>query len=520
MELLERKSDPSLSRHSRAHPTNESEQWSSLSTSGERTSTVGLIGEYHTLRTAQAGRDGQPADTQSSSTALNTEPSDSGEFKLPDLPSLLVVVLGNALAQVTFFIIVSSASAYADHLRGSATFSGLTIGIPTVFAGLALIPMVRNDQGCYSKALKASYVSMIIGNILYALAYRANWLYLILIGRIIAGFGFTSFMYSKRYCSDPRIVGIRRRTTLASCLVLGQGFGFSAGPFLGGLLFRIGFRNPVFNGYTSPGWVMAGTWILFGLASTWLFKEVAKPHRAPERYIPSIQVRTATVVESTDDSESTSPTQANFQLEEAEVGDTISSLTLRRWGVIITMMWYAMTCFFVLGAWESNIPVYSAVAFHYTPYNAGNFIALGGITAFPFLMLNVWYSRRVQDRTILALGASLGCCGILIMLATLYADRVTFGSFYICWALVALGFNLASTCTLSLLSKQLPSNWNGWTSLAIQYSNYTGRVTGAIWGGAGVSVGMKNYLWVQVAIAGIGVLMHMTLWRELKAKTG
>ncbi len=78
---------------------------------------------------------------------------------------------------------------------------------------------------------------MIVGNIIYGLAYRANFLYLILLGRIITGCGFTFWMYNKRYCTDPRIVGIRRRTTLAGWLVLGQGLGFSLGPFVGGLLY-------------------------------------------------------------------------------------------------------------------------------------------------------------------------------------------------------------------------------------------------------------------------------------------
>jgi hypothetical protein len=37
---------------------------------------------------------------------------------------------------------------------------------------------------------------------------------------------------------------------LASWLVLGQAFGFSLGPFVGGLLYKVGFSNQVFNGYT------------------------------------------------------------------------------------------------------------------------------------------------------------------------------------------------------------------------------------------------------------------------------
>lgn len=55
---------------------------------------------------------------------------------------------------------------------------------------------------------------------------------------------------------------------------------------------------------------------------------------------------------------------------------------------------------------------------------------------------------------------------------------------------------------------------------AIQYSNFTGRVTGAVWGGSGVKVGMLNYVGLEIAIIGVGAVMFLTLWRELKAKTG
>jgi hypothetical protein len=37
-----------------------------------------------------------------------------------------------------------------------------------------------------------TYTSMVLGDVLYALAYRANFLYLILIGRTVTGFGLTS----------------------------------------------------------------------------------------------------------------------------------------------------------------------------------------------------------------------------------------------------------------------------------------------------------------------------------------
>ena len=184
------------------------------------------------------------------------------------------------------------------------------------------------------------------------------------------------------------------------------------------------------------------------------------------------------------------------------------------------MCWFAMTCFFILGGWESNLPIFTAQVFGYSPFAAGNFIALGGICTFPLLFVNLYLARRIQDRYILLFGVLSGLLGLLITVAILKADVVTFGSLFVCWFLVALGFNIASTVTMSLLSKQCPPEWNGRLSLAIQYSNFAGRVSGAVWGGAGIKVGMLNYVGLEIALVGIGGVLFLTLWRELKAKTG
>ncbi|KAL1754954.1 major facilitator superfamily domain-containing protein [Schizophyllum commune] len=427
------------------------------------------------------------------------------EFRLPDLWSLFVVIGGNVMFQLAFFIIVSSASSYAEFLGGTALFSGLAIGIPPAVSAMLLYPLTRIDGGKYRMPFNLAYISSAFGCMLYGLAYKANFLYLILIGRIVSGVGFVAFMYSKRYVTDQRIVGIRRRTTLGSYLVLGQGIGFSLGPFLGGVLYKFvgfqdgteGFRNShandVWNGYTSPGWVMACAWVAFAVFAYFKFVDVKDSPAAVELHHPASPVRRA-------------PPQVK--------------MGLRQWGVIITMMYWSMTCFHILGAWEANIPIFTAAELGYSPYAAGNFIALGGVATIPFLLANTRYSRKFQDRTILATGSALGLAGVLIAMALVSTDKVSFGPYFVCWFLIALGFNLASTCTVALLSKQFPPEWNGRLSMAIQYSNYSGRVSGALLGGAGVSMGMKNFIGVQLAIIGFGATLYLTLWRELKAKTG
>ena len=412
---------------------------------------------------------------------------------------------------------------------------------------MVLVPLVRSDggrgrtlslffklinlrKGKYKFALHLCCAAALLGSVLYALAYRAHFLYLILIGRIVMGVSFAQFLYSKRFCSDPRIVGVRRRTTLAGWLVVGQSTGFTVGPFLGGVLYKVGFGNSIFNGYTSPGWVMSATWLIFWVVVAVLFEDVptrdsnplSRTDRLPteEQSPPSRRSSFEGIVTQASVFPS-SLTPSYPPLQPADTSEeTSASISPRQWAVTATMCWFAMTCFFVLGAWEANIPIFSARAFGASPFVAGNLIALGGVCTFPFMFANVLLARRVQDRYILAVGCALGLLGLLVTVAVVATGHATFGSLFASWFLVALGFNLASTVTLSLLSKQMPHSWNGKISLFIQYSNFSGRVSGAVWGGAGVDVGMLPYVGLQLTLLGIGGLMFMTLWKELKTKTG
>ncbi|KAF9783442.1 MFS general substrate transporter [Thelephora terrestris] len=463
-----------------------------------------------------------------------TEDDENPEFKLPKTTSLAVVLMTNALMQVhlsLFFIIVPSSSVYAQRLGGGETFSGLVIGIPTAISAVTLLPLLKCDKGGYKIPINLCCFASIVGSLCYALAHKANFLYLILIGRMIMGVSFTFFMYAKKYCSDPRIVGIRRRTTLAAYLVVGQGIGLSLGPFLGGALYKIGFGpngdRLVFNGFTSPGWLMAAVWLLFWGFVTLFFEDVQETAPRTQSSHPSEIELQPSQLQPREQLSGPSPVQLSNPASFTRDVDEGEQFVLgpSQWGVIITMSWFAMTCFFILGSWEANIPIFAASStssLGYSPFKSGNLIAIGGAITFPLLLTNIFVGKMVQDRMTLAAGSFIGTVGLIMFEALLIksSERITFATLLVSWAFVALGFSLATTCTLSLLSKKLPGEWNGRVSAVIQCSNYMGRVTGAIWGGSGVVVGMKNYVGLQIAFVGIGSVLFSTLWRDLKVKTG
>ncbi len=193
--------------------------------------------------------------------------------------------------------------------------------------------------GQYAFPLHFACGSLALGSLLYGLAYKTKFLYLILLGRMVQGLGYTFFMYSKRYCSDPRIAGIRRRTLLAGWLVVGQGIGLSAGPFFGGLLFKIGFKNDVFNGYSSPGWVMFFVFLAHWVVVALFFKDVPREESANQ----DIEL-------------SPGPSASR-------IGASLRQLNKRQWGVIATMCWFAMANFFILGAWGVQYPCFCLGAY-------------------------------------------------------------------------------------------------------------------------------------------------------------
>ncbi|KAH0834726.1 hypothetical protein J3R83DRAFT_10277 [Lanmaoa asiatica] len=189
---------------------------------------------------------------------------DGEEFKLPKLASLAIVIAHNimladvhlrhelhsmtlARQKLSFFIFISS-SEYAEYVDGSATESGVVIRIPSLFSGIILIPMTRYDKGRYTTALHIGRFASILGYVAYAIAYRANFLHLIFIGRCLTGISFLGLMYCKRYCTDPLIVGDDALQLVSDWTSSGS----DPWSVPRGVLYNVGFQSAIFNGYTSP----------------------------------------------------------------------------------------------------------------------------------------------------------------------------------------------------------------------------------------------------------------------------
>lgn len=443
----------------------------------------------------------------------------------PPLSQSFIVLLLNFLLNMTFFIIVPTSAAYANALGASTWFSGLTIGISTLIAGLFLVPFSRRYSRNYRFPFLFSSVCILVGEIIYALAGVVNTAWLMFLGRVVLGAGFVSWMYVKKYMTDAAVVGSGKRTMMSACLVTTQVGGMAVGPFVGGLLSK--YVSPmtegrrVWNGFTASGWLMAGIFAGFFVVTWVVFRDPVPPSQLQQDPLELA------------DRTTTSAGTKELKVEAApSLRSMIKELNSTQKFSMLTMCWFSMVNFLVLGAWEANIPVFGHLRFGWSEYNAGNVIALGGLATMPLLFGLVFAAKHLQDRAILAAGLLLGMLGLSLHLGSLESpthsavsrlgglEELNFGNFFSSWFLVALGYNMLTTVTLSLLSKQVPAKYNGLTSTVIQLSNYTGRISGALWGSTIYQVGQFGIVGLELAVTLVGAGLIGFMWRKMDVQRG
>ncbi|KMT06274.1 hypothetical protein BVRB_7g161990 [Beta vulgaris subsp. vulgaris] len=133
----------------------------------------------------------------------------------------------------------------------------------------------------YQKPLIFSSVVLLIGNVLYALAYDFDLISVLLIGRIFCRLG-SARAVNRRYISD--CVPPKMRMKASAGFVTASALGMACGPALA-CLFQTKFRlyKLTFNDDTLPGWFMALAWLFYLL---WLCISFKEPPKSECNIIP------------------------------------------------------------------------------------------------------------------------------------------------------------------------------------------------------------------------------------------
>ncbi|XP_074279916.1 SPX domain-containing membrane protein At4g22990-like [Silene latifolia] len=353
---------------------------------------------------------------------------DTGEEGF-DLVSLLLNLMNTFLYMVNSYIIVPTADNYSISLGAAATVCGVVIGSMAVAQIFSSIYFSAWSNKSYLKPLIFSSVVLLIGNVLYALAFDLNSISILLIGRLCCGLG-SARAVNRRYISD--CVPPKMRMKASAGFVTASALGMACGPALA-CLFQTKFKmfRLTFNDETLPGWFMAVAWLLYLVWLCISFKEPPKPERDVSSQGTNRRSITHDAIENgckqpllissqdkqrdNDDDEGEEFDGNEDDCEDHKPANSISAAyrlltpSVKAQLLIYFMLKYAMEILL------SESSVITAYYFLWSTRSVALFLACLGLTVLPInVLVGSYISNIFEERQVLLTSQILVCIGIVL----------------------------------------------------------------------------------------------------------
>ncbi|CAH8313045.1 unnamed protein product [Eruca vesicaria subsp. sativa] len=364
---------------------------------------------------------------------LQTPSEDTIDERTYHFNSLLLNLGNTFLYMVNTYIIVPTADDYSMSLGAAATVCGVVIGSMAVAQVFSSVYFSAWSNRSYFKPLVFSSIALFIGNLMYALAYDANSITLLLLGRLCCGLG-SARAVNRRYISD--CVPLRIRMQASAGFVSASALGMACGPALAGLL-QIKFKiyNLTFNQSTLPGWVMAVAWLFYLVWLCISFKEPLRDTEEQEEQEGSNRNETTSMtdredngrvveeglrkpllitsglkLEDEDDCDESEESAEDSRRAANSFGDAYRLLTpsVKVQLLIYFMLKYAMEILL------SESSVVTSYYFGWTTSSVAIFLACLGLTVLPInILVGSYISNMFEDRQILLASEIIVFIGIL-----------------------------------------------------------------------------------------------------------
>ncbi|GMP96130.1 hypothetical protein CsSME_00044911 [Camellia sinensis var. sinensis] len=384
--------------------------------------------------------------------------------------SLLLNLANTFLYMVNSYIIVPTADDYSISLGAAATVCGIVIGAMAVAQVFSSVYFSAWSNKSYFKPLVFSSIVLLVGNIMYALAYDLNSIAVLLMGRIFCGLG-SARAVNRRYISD--CVPLKIRLQASAAFVSASALGMACGPALAGLL-QTNFKiyKITFNQDTLPGWVMSVAW-LFYLIWLWIsFKEPSREtdqKHTPEGHNadqvendalesglaqPLLYSSEANQQDEDDDQECDGSEEAPEESRQPATS-LAAAYRLLTPSVKVQLLIYFMLKY----AMEILLSESSVITTYYFNWSTGTvaiFLACLGLTVLPInIVVGSYISNMFEDRQILLASEIMVCLGILLSFQIVIPYSVPQ---YVCSGLIMfVSAEVLEGVNLSLLSRVMSS---------------------------------------------------------------
>lgn len=190
-----------------------------------------------------------------------------------DMATLWLTLIHTFIYMINYYLFAPTANLYTEALGFSRSMSGALMAMTPVASIIFAFLLSWWSNFSFKSPLIFGCFMIVIGNVLYAIAYDLNSLTLLLIGRFLFGIGGARAV-NRRYVAD--FVSMQAMTKYCSYFVAAGALGLAVGPGLATFLAMIPdftFMGLTFNEFTIPGFISVGIWIIFTFVMIKVFRE-------------------------------------------------------------------------------------------------------------------------------------------------------------------------------------------------------------------------------------------------------
>mmetsp|Transcript_209 Transcript_209/g.290 ORF Transcript_209/g.290 Transcript_209/m.290 type:complete len:806 (+) Transcript_209:206-2623(+) len=392
------------------------------------------------------------------------------------------------LYMTNYYIVAPTSAEYASKLGGNPAYAGLIIGMTPIATIFSTVVYSWWANYSYKSALVFASVCSLAGNIFYSLALSYKSLNMVLVGRLLNGFGGARAI-NRRFIADS--FSRKERTAASADFVTAGALGMSAGPAFAAVFHYIKGGGTIWTEETAPGWVMGALWIVYIIAALLYFKEppksdpdvvktaLASPNNKKALGNEQISLLTNSSINSEEMTdfdrygsiEIRKSIRDTISIEESsfdkrkEVFDKREEVKTKDSLLTNIPVMTTLTLYFVLKlVLESLFTSEPAITKYYFGWNAskaGTFLAVLGILIFPANLCLAKLSYKYDDRVIIGFITISMLVGIVGIVSYEDMIHINYNEFqYVFFGIcIFISTNVLEGASMSLLSKTIPASY-------------------------------------------------------------
>lgn len=360
--------------------------------------------------------------------------------------------LSTFLYMTNYYIVAPTSGSYAQKVGSKVALSSTIIGMTPFAALISTLLYSWWTSHSYKYALVFACVCSVIGNFCYAMGLPQHSLSMVLVGRLLNGFG-SARSINRRYIADT--YSRSERTAASAYFVTAGALGMAAGPAIASILdiATESSSSRYWQEENAPGWVMFVMWSVYLICLLLFFRD---PPRRQHKHHESEKKEPERSTSTNGESRPLLQAVPYHQLSEAvDEPNILSNVAVMTTFLIYFVLKFMLECIL------SSSGTVTRYYFEWSGKLSGVYLAMLGLLMLPANYGVAVLSRTYEDKDLIIgmqVAMLVGCVAIINFSGSiLHYNLVQYMSASV---IIFLSASALEGPTMSLLSKTIPKSWS------------------------------------------------------------